>query len=276
MDNKLARYLDRIGFNDDGAPTLACLRAVHHAHLLNIPYENLDIHLGRALVLDEDAIFDKLVAQKRGGWCYEMNALLAWALRAIGFAVQLLGTQAALDGQSTTMSLDHAIVLVALDEPYLADVGLGNGPREPLPLRAGAHVQGPLTFQLEQTHGQWRLCNPRPNSYSFTFDLQPRALGDFAPACTHLQTSSDSQFVKVTLGHRFTPDGVYSLRGLMLRYHDDDANTVDERIIGALDDFAVTLRDVFGLDLSEQEINHLWPRVWARHRAWVEEHKGAS
>ncbi len=86
----LDAYLARIGYRGSLEPTPGTLRDLHCAHLLTIPYENLDIHLGRTLPLGEADIFSKLVTQKRGGWCFEMNGLFAWALRELGFVVTLL------------------------------------------------------------------------------------------------------------------------------------------------------------------------------------------
>ena len=76
-------YLARVGYTGALTPTRDTLFALHRAHLRAIPYENLDIHMGHALLLDEAHIFHKLVTEGRGGWCYEMNGLFAWALRAL-------------------------------------------------------------------------------------------------------------------------------------------------------------------------------------------------
>jgi len=84
---QLDRYVARIGYRGPRDPTLGTLRALHRAHLLAIPYENLDIHLGRQLTLDPEAMFTKLVDERRGGWCYEMNGLLGRVLETLGFDV---------------------------------------------------------------------------------------------------------------------------------------------------------------------------------------------
>lgn len=85
---KLHDYLARIEYRGPLATDLACLSAIHRQHLLAIPYEDLDVQLGRPLDLDPERIFEKIVTGRRGGWCYEMNGLLCWALREIGFEVQ--------------------------------------------------------------------------------------------------------------------------------------------------------------------------------------------
>ena len=89
---KLENYLQRIHYTGPLAPTEATLRQLHRAHLLAIPYENLDIHLGRRLTLEIEHVYTKIVDRGRGGWCYEMNGLFAWALRELGFDVTLLGS----------------------------------------------------------------------------------------------------------------------------------------------------------------------------------------
>src|SRR5262245_33175107 len=80
-------YLGRIGLTERPAATLAGLRAVHRAHLLSIPYENVDVQFGRRLTIDPAAAYAKIVERGRGGWCYEMNGLLGWALGEFGFRV---------------------------------------------------------------------------------------------------------------------------------------------------------------------------------------------
>ena len=136
----LAAYLARIGYAGPIEPTTDVLYAVHRRHLLAIPYENLDIHLGRELSLNLPAIFDKIVTRRRGGWCYEMNGLLAWALREMGFDVTLLSGA---EGK-------HLVLRVQLEQAWLADVGYGNGILEPLPLIEGEHTQHGFVFRLSR------------------------------------------------------------------------------------------------------------------------------
>ena len=83
----LQAYLHRINYRGEQTPTAATLCQLHRAHLLAAPFENLDIHLGRPIVLDQDALFDKIVRRRRGGFCYELNGLFALLLRELGFEV---------------------------------------------------------------------------------------------------------------------------------------------------------------------------------------------
>jgi N-hydroxyarylamine O-acetyltransferase len=84
---KLDAYLDRIHFDGDVRADLACLRALHRAHQYAVPFENLDVQLRRASGLDPTAAYEKIVSRRRGGWCYEMNGIMEWALKQIGFDV---------------------------------------------------------------------------------------------------------------------------------------------------------------------------------------------
>src|SRR5215213_6707253 len=130
-------YLRRINYRGELAPTVATLRELHRAHLLAVPFENLDIHLGRAILLDQDALFDKIVTRRRGGFCYELNGLFALLLRELGFEVTLLSAGVARAGGGFGPEFDHLTLLVkvpsaeamALYLPsasWLADVGFGD------------------------------------------------------------------------------------------------------------------------------------------------------
>ena len=267
----LNAYLARIGYEGSLEPTLGTLRDLHHAHLLAIPYENLDIHLGQILRLDEAHIFDKLVTQRRGGWCFEMNGLFAWALRELGFAVTPLGATVERVGPSVRKT-DHSALLVALGESYLCDVGFGDGLLEPLPLHVGHYRQGFLDYELTcedvtREDEVWRFHNqPHGAARGYSFSLEPRELSDFTEVCHTLQTSPKSGFVRVTVCERFSETGYSVLRGATLL--EVSAAGTRERVLEGADDFDAVLRERFGLELPEAY--KLWPRIWQNHLAWVE------
>src|SRR5258706_4705129 len=118
-------YLDRIGQRGPTPANETTLRSLHLAHLRTVPFENLDIHLGRDIVLDETRLFDKIVRQKRGGFCYELNGLFAELLGELGFRVTLLSARVVNDGQ-VGPEFDHLALRVDLDRPWLCDVGFGD------------------------------------------------------------------------------------------------------------------------------------------------------
>lgn len=265
--SRLDAYLDRIGYSAPVRVDRQTLFGLHRAHLLGISYENLDIHLGRTLTLDVDAIFDKIVTRRRGGWCYEMNGLFAWALREIGFDVSLLaGTVGRADSGSSAEG-NHLLMSVALDQAYLADVGFGNGFLDPLPLVAGRYVQTEFLkpFELHQVAGRWELVGDGVGGGGFDFKLEPAVMTQFTAQCHHLQTSPESGFVRITVCHRFQPDALYSLRGAVLQKI--SANGFTSTVIDNAAVYRRTLEEVF--DLKIPGVDALWQRVWSAHQNWT-------
>lgn len=141
------RYLDRIGITQPPPIDLTGLTALQRAHMTAVPFENLDIVFGRGVSVDQQQAVDKVVDDGRGGWCFEVNGAFAALLDALGFDVMLLGAAVLLDGPSAV--IDHLALEVALDEPYLADVGFGESFIAPLALnRAGPQDGGNGTYEL--------------------------------------------------------------------------------------------------------------------------------
>lgn len=263
----LAAYLDRIGNAGPLRPDFETLRALHRAHLLAIPYENLDIHLGRRLTLDEAQIFAKLVSARRGGWCFEMNGLFAWALRQIGFSVHLLAGSVNRAVLGDAAEGNHLVLLVELERPYLADVGFGNGFLEPLPLAPGSYRQGFLSYQLAREGERWQFQNHEHGGPGFDLTLEPHRLGDFAAQCHTLQTAPSSGFVRATVCQRFTPEGIIALRGAVLTRVGATGTT--SWTVSTATEYATLLEAEFGLQIPEAAA--LWERVWERHQAWLRE-----
>ncbi len=263
---QLQAYLDRIQYSGDLTPNLTTLNALQRAHLLNIPYENLDIHRDCPLTTDIKQIYEKIINQNRGGWCFEMNGLLSWALREVGFKVTLMSSFVGRDKVQETGAGDHLILRVDLDQPYLADVGFGNGFLKPLPLAEGTYQQGFLTYRLSKQDGRWWFTNHRYGGPGFDFNLEPYQLSDFAGQSTRLQTSPESGFVKTTVCMRFTPDGgMVILRGAVLRHI--TAEGAHDKTLDTLSGYKRVLSHEFDLHLPDVDV--LWDKVWTRHQAWV-------
>ncbi len=261
-------YLQRINYEGGLEPKLETLSKLHRAHLLAIPYENFDIHLGRRLELGEQHFYNKLVLQKRGGWCYEMNGLFAWVLRELGFEVQLLAGAVRSSTENVNEVGNHLVLLVQLEQPYLADVGLGDGFLEPLPLVSGEYTQNNLTFRLEQKGKYWVLHNHALGAAKkYDFTLEPRELTFFAKKCHELQTSLTSGFTRVTNCQFFTPDSILTLKGAVLKVINQ--NGASQHIIESQTEYQEVLQTRFRL--NEPEIFDLWPRVWERHQEWLKQ-----
>jgi len=213
-------YLARIGYSGPVTPKLEVLRAVHRAHLLSVPFENLDISRGRKLVVDQETCVRKIVEGHRGGFCYEMNGAFAALLGAMGFQVTLLSARVARSDGSFGSEFDHLTLRVDLDQPWLADVGFGESFIEPLRLLSGiAQKDGAQIYRVIETAGvlqleKWEAEGSWKAQYRFT--LQPRQMQDFAEMCDYHQSSPDSSFTRKRLCTRATPEGRITLSDMKL------------------------------------------------------------
>jgi N-hydroxyarylamine O-acetyltransferase len=263
----IAAYLDRIGFSGPVTPSFQSLRAIHRAHLQTIPYENLDIHLGRRLELGAGPAFRKLVLDRRGGWCYEMNGLLAWALGELGFEVRMVAGTVGRETNGDRWEGNHLVLLVPLDgQLHLVDVGFGDGPLDPLPLLEGAYRVGFLDFRLERSGERWVLHNhEHGGAKSFDFMLEPRELSSFETRCHELQTLPSSGFVQKTVCQRYQGDELITLRGAVFRRV--RRTGVDQLIVTGPEEYREVLEREF--DLRIPEADQLWPKVWHRHLEWI-------
>lgn len=263
--DQLEQYLQRIGYRGSLEPSPANLRALHRAHIEAIPYENLDIHLGKTLSLDLDVIFEKMVHRRRGGWCYEQNSLLAWALGKLGYEVQFLSGAVGREQLGDLAEGNHLVLLVQLDQPYIADAGFGDGPLEPILLREGNYRQGFLNYSLSREGERWYFHNhPYGGASGFDFTLKPHAIADFAERCRYLQTSPDSGFVRTTVCQTLNTDRIATLRGAVFKT--TTAKGTEQRVIEQAEDYRRVLQTVFGLEILEVEA--LFDKVWQRHQQW--------
>ncbi|MDQ5838794.1 MAG: arylamine N-acetyltransferase, partial [Acidobacteriota bacterium] len=119
----VASYLRRINCGGPLAPTAETLRRLHVAHLLSVPFENLSIHWGEPVALDDEVLFEKIVVRRRGGFCYELNGRFSALLRSLGFDVAMLSARVAGAGGDFGPEFDHMALLITLRERYLVDVG---------------------------------------------------------------------------------------------------------------------------------------------------------
>jgi len=261
----LTAYLERIGYTGRTRPDLETLSAITRAHLAAIPFENLDVQLAKPGGAAVDAVFDKIVARRRGGWCYEMNTLMGWALRSIGFDVTRMagGVMRATGGDKQIGN--HLCLLVRLDQPYLVDVGFGGSLASPLPLAAGERLDRPFRVQLSQTgDGFWRFeeqAHGASFSFDFTTDAADEALLD--EKRRFLERDPASPFVQNLLLQKRDGERHLTLRGRVLG--STDADGAQRRVIGSAAELVSTLHDGFGLDAPEAE--SLWPSICARHAA---------
>lgn len=244
-------YLQRLNYNGPRTRTLETLQALHQAHLLAVPFENLDIHLGRAIVLEEEALYDKIVRQRRGGFCYELNGLFAALLRELDFEVTLLSGRV-MDNGEFGPEFDHLTLLVPLEERWLADVGFGDSFREPLRLdEPNEQMQHGIAYRLHNSSGQWTMQRRLPNhdwESQYRFTLQPRRLTDFAGMCRYHQTSPASHFTQQRICSRATPEGRVTLSEMRLII--TAGNQRQETLLQDEEEYRHALQEHFGIDLD--------------------------
>ncbi len=214
-------YLERIDYRGPRAPTAETLRGLHVAHLLAVPFENLSIHAGETVVLQDRPLFEKVVAHMRGGFCYELNGLFAALLGELGFRVEMLSAAVARREGGFGPEFDHMALLVTLEERWLADVGFGDSFVEPLlvDVRAG-QTQAAGSFRIEEEEGG-RLVLLRSDAAGawepqYRFGLEPHAYEDYAEMCRFHQTSPESHFTRGRVCSRLTPEGRVTLSGSRL------------------------------------------------------------
>jgi N-hydroxyarylamine O-acetyltransferase len=266
----LEDYLARVGFDGEPRPDFDTLRRLHRGHLASIPYENLGVLLGETLDFDIARIFDKLVHQRRGGWCYEMNGLFAWALETIGFRVTRLAGAVIRDRMGDDYTGNHLVLCVDLDQPYLADVGFGDGLVEPIPLTEHTIEQDRFVSKLARVEGGWwRFHNHQHcGAPSFDFRNEPAATEQLAGMCTFLQSSDKSPFTQNVVLQRRLNDRVEIIRNAFrMTAHPD---RLERRVMQSADEMLHEMRVVFGIDVPAART--LWPLAQARGQIMQSEH----
>jgi N-hydroxyarylamine O-acetyltransferase len=206
MDDATAdAYLARIGAIRE-RPSAAALAALMGRHLTTVPFENLSIHLGEGISLEEGDLVAKIVGRRRGGFCYELNGAFALLLRHLGYDVTMLAARVYGDAGPGPL-FDHLTLRVDIDEaPWLVDVGFGRFVVAPfrLDLRDDQHDLAGVVRVAETHEGDLDVrLGDRPQ---LRVEQRPRALGDFAPTCWYQQTSPDSHFTQSLTCSRPTGD----------------------------------------------------------------------
>ena len=209
-------YLERIAYRGPLRPSIEALRSLHRKHLLSVPFENLDIHLGRPITLSDDAFCDKIIKRGRGGFCYELNGSFAILLKSLGFKVSMLSARVARKDGGFTPEFDHMTLLVRLRERWLADVGFGDSFIEPKRVDSVAPQKDDGQFYRITSNADGRLLSRwdeggKSWKPQYLFRFRPRRLEEFIPRCRYQQTSPNSHFRKGPMCTRRTPEGMVTL-----------------------------------------------------------------
>jgi len=255
----LDAYLRRIEYDGSRSANPATLEALHRAHVTHIPFENLDVLLGRGIALDLASLQAKLVAGRRGGYCFEQNLLFSAVLQAFGFDVTQLAARVRL-GSSVLRPRTHMTLAVEVDGArWLTDVGFGaQGPLAPVLLHGGApSQQSAWTFRVADEKGlkvlQWSRGGAWEDLYAFT--LEPHYRVDYELMSHYTSTHPSSPFTQVLTAQRIATDVRRILRDR--DYSEDRGGDVTTRTLRGSDEIRGVLATQFGLQFSADEASAL-------------------
>ena len=252
----LDAYFDRIGYAGSRAVKLETLAAIHLQHPIAIPFENLNPLLRWPVKLDASSLEQKLVGDRRGGYCYEHNLLLSHVLQQLGFQVKWLAARVLWNvPDGVVRPRSHMLLLIDLPEGrYVADVGFGGLTLTgPLRLQAGVEQQTPHEpFRLlaagesylmqARVDGAWRSL--------YEFDLQEQLLADYEVVNWFLCHSPTSHFIAGLVAARADRGRRYALRGVELAVHSLPGGT-ERRLMTSAGELRMVLQDTFHINLPE-------------------------
>ena len=248
------QYLQRLQVNKTENPSSSFLSKLQEQHLLTVPFENLDIHQGNKIVLEEDRIYEKIVACRRGGFCYELNGLFCWLLRSLGFIVSIVSARVYMPTiERFSPEFDHMVLLVNLDKTHLVDVGFGDTFRKPIALPDGIVEDISGTYRVQpfgSAPDTYTLQKQKNNSWQhiYSFTAHPRMISDFDEMCTFHQTSPESHFTQEIICTMATINGRVSLSDDFLTITDGSSKKKTKVVSDK--DFKHKLMDHFGIQLN--------------------------
>jgi N-hydroxyarylamine O-acetyltransferase len=198
---KIQSYLKRIKVLTNIQVDLSTLFILQKNHLLNVPFENLDIHNGKEIKLNPDLLYQKVVMNKRGGFCYELNGLLYHLLKEIGFEVKLISGRVYQKDANYGPEFDHLAIIATINgDHYLVDVGFGKFSLEPLLLKMNCILEDQFgQFEFDRYDTEYFRINQRTNGLLnplYIFKDLARNLEDFEDMCHYHQRSAESSFTK--------------------------------------------------------------------------------
>ena len=244
-------YLERMNYTGAPTPTPETLRALQVAHLRTVPFENLSIHAGQPILLDDDSLFTKIVTNRRGGFCYEANGLFAALLRALGFDVQMLSASVANEAGEFGADFDHMTLMVQLAQRWLVDVGFGDSFLEPLLLdERGEQRQGSRSYKIVEDGDHLVLLQRDEGDEwktQYRFTLRPYQYADFNEMCLYHQTSPESHFTRKRICSRATEEGRVTLSDLRFITTSNRSRDRQERTLTSEAEYAEVLKEQFGI-----------------------------
>ncbi|PRY35174.1 arylamine N-acetyltransferase family protein [Umezawaea tangerina] len=250
----LDAYLARIGYTGDRKPTAATLRALQHAHVTTIPWENVDMFLGLPTRLDIPGLQQKLVTRSRGGACSEHTTLFAAALEKLGYPVTALQGRVRMGARKRRPATHNLLRVVADDRIWISDVGFGSSPLEPLELQEGNEsTQGAWHYRLTREADLWILHSHRDNTWIavHAFTEQTRYPVDLVVTNHYNATHPNSPFNTRLLAQHVTDNRLVMLDNTKLMTVTPPADRTDRTL--EPDEVAQVLDTTFGIKLNKDE-----------------------
>lgn len=245
-------YLQHVGYVEKTAPTVDTLIALHHAQLYTIPFENFDIQLGRAINLDSEVIFEKLVQKNRGGYCFELNGIFLMALKSMGFDVRALLGRVHITGTPTGRG--HQIELITIEgRQWIADVGFGaDTPRGPILLELNQSTihDGQKIRLVDAGHFGIMLQTEKEDEWIdlYSFDLSPVFPADIDQGNHFASTHPSSLFVFARVAALPVEKGVVTLFNNTVKRVIAGNESVQELAEGQA--YLDALKNHFGIELD--------------------------
>ena len=270
------QLLRRIGL--DAAPpcTAEGLRAVHRAYVTAIPYEDLAIQLDEPRALDLDLVLARVLRGGRGGYCFEVNGLLAQLLRDLGFAVEhRLGVVGAHGDRAPVNHCALVATVPADGSSFVVEAGYGEGWLDPLPLVPGEHAgPGGLSWAVAREQDGWWWIGQHRWGSTGGIAVSPEPVGFDAFAEPHRERAYDpsSPFVQTLVVQRPFDDRIVTLRARTLTVRGPSVDT--SRLVGSADELGDVLHDAFGIDPAPLDRERLWRQACAQHEAWLATKEG--
>jgi len=251
-------YFQRIGYNGTPEPTLACLQELHVLHPCAIPFENLSSFIGKPVKISITDVTGKLVAQERGGYCFEHNRLFAEVLREIGFIVSEHAARVVWRSpDKTQMARTHMLLKVIIDgEPWIADVGFGGlTMTAALKLREEGEQDSPHEhFRIRRDGSDHVIEALLKDTWKpmYVFDLVEQYPVDYEMANHFVSRHPDSLFIHNLMLGRATPDGRHVLQNREYGHY-TLAGERQGKTLNNADELRTLLADAFGIILAEDE-----------------------
>ena len=252
MKMEKRKYLDRINYSGDLNPSLSTLRKLQKTHLLHVPFENLDIHYQKPIILNIDNIYKKIVQNNRGGFCYELNALFYELLLSLGYKAKRVSARVFKKGEEYGPEFDHLAIIVKIEnQEYLTDVGFGEFTFGPLVLQTKKTQKDERgIFSIKEHNNQYLQVNKEEKNKwipQYIFQNKECELDEFNEMCIYHQTNSNSHFTHKRLISKPIENGRITISGNVLKLRALDA--VDERNLMSETEFVKELKHYFNIRL---------------------------